>query len=157
MNNSVNSNIYDYNARQILDRFQDHVIGDPNSTVLVISTNDVNDLVEKAIDNSVRRLGLEDGPSTWVKLAGNGKDASEIDPEDLLTIIEGMDPVVLIALDAKSSDALSRTYRQELKLDDMNSIRGRRSAIFKDFPKMLEDDSQKQIAWAVLKRLKWTF
>ena len=59
----------------------------------------------------------------------------------------------LIATDSTAAAALGRAYRCEVPLGKPGRAFGRSVVAFRDFDAMLDDGQDKQIAWALLKKL----
>ena len=70
-----------------------------------------------------------------------------------LVLVEGLDPLCLIATDSTAAAALGRAYRCEVPLGKPGRAFGRSVVAFRDFDAMLDDGQDKQIAWALLKKL----
>ena len=71
----------------------------------------------------------------------------------LFLLVEGLDPLCLIATDSTAAAALGRAYRCEVPLGKPGRAFGRSVVAFRDFDAMLDDGQDKQIAWALLKKL----
>lgn len=72
---------------------------------------------------------------------------------DLLSIIEGLDPLAIMAADTQATALLGRAYRRELTLDAATRIMGRTAVTFCCFKDLLDEPNKKQKAWALLKKL----
>ena len=76
-----------------------------------------------------------------------------LDDQALFLLVEGLDPLCLIATDSTAAAALGRAYRCEVPLGKPGRAFGRSVVAFRDFDAMLDDGQDKQIAWALLKKL----
>ena len=81
-------------------------------------------------------------------------DEGKLGAEDVRTIVEGLDPVALVACDAFAAETLSAAYRTPVTLDADNRLMGRTAVIFQDFEGMMNTPADKQRAWALLKKLR---
>ena len=91
---------------------------------------------------------------TYVVLRADGAagDAA-LDGQALFLLLEGLDPLIVVAADAEAARALGAAYRQEVPLDGACRLFGRDAVAFKSFEHMLDDAQSKQAAWALLKKL----
>ena len=82
-----------------------------------------------------------------------GAAVEGLDDQALFLLVEGLDPLCLIATDSTAAAALGRAYRCEVPLGKPGRAFGRSVVAFRDFDAMLDDGQDKQIAWALLKKL----
>ncbi len=158
MNNPVNSNIYAFDAASVLVKYPHFVHGDANCTILVVSKQKLDEAARDAIYKSVDRLGFGADACAWVQL--RFEDASceqmSLSVDELLDLIEGLDPVSIITTDAASASALAEAYKAygaSIEMDATNRVNGRTVIVFSDFEGMLNDKDSKQRAWSLLKKL----
>lgn len=76
-----------------------------------------------------------------------------LDPVAIFSLIEGLDPLVVVALDAGAAHLLSATYKQDIILERAGQLFGRPLVAFADFASHLENPDAKQRAWRLLKTL----
>ncbi len=76
-----------------------------------------------------------------------------LDAQALFLLIEGLDPLCLIATDTQATQALNAAYRCAILPDQACRVFGRPCVTFTSFSHMLNDNQDKQIAWALLKHL----
>ena len=79
--------------------------------------------------------------------------AAPLGRDDLFLVVEGIDPLRVVAADVASASALAATYRQDVPLDAHCRLFGRDAVAFRQFESLLGDDAHKQKAWALLKKL----
>lgn len=79
--------------------------------------------------------------------------AAPLGKDDLFLVVEGIDPLRVVAADAASAGALAATYRQDVPLDAHCRLFGRDAIPFRQFESLLDDNAHKQKAWALLKKL----
>ena len=72
---------------------------------------------------------------------------------DLFTLVEGIDPLAVVATDAAAAARLARAYRQSVPADEACRIFCRNAVAFRDLESMLETPEGKQRAWALFKKL----
>lgn len=198
MKNPANSNIYEANARNVLEAYAAFVEGTPESLLLAVCDGAPSASACEALASSAERLGfrrsiawlrlsdkasgasaaaapeLEAAPASAIDPASAPEPAPAADPEsaaaadhesapepapalgadDVFAIVEGIDPIALVALDAASCRMLADAYRCDVPQDAHCRIFGRDAAAFRDFTAMLTDEDAKQRAWAILKRLQ---
>lgn len=148
MKNPANSNIYEANAWGVLEAFDGYVEGAPEDALLAVAAEAQPNEVRAAVASSAERLGF--GGIAWVNL--NGGDMP-LGAKELMSVVEGLDPLALVALDAPSVALLAEAYRCDVPADACTRVFGRPAAAFADFAKMLGSDDRKQRAWALLKKL----
>lgn len=78
---------------------------------------------------------------------------AEIDAGNLFRIVEGIDPLCVVATDTAAINVLSSAYRQNVPPDAHCRLFGRDMVAFSLFEGMLEEAGSKQKAWALLKKL----
>ena len=98
-----------------------------------------------------------DGARSALVCVASGSGSSERSRaalnQALFLLVEGLDPLCLIATDSTAAAALGRAYRCEVPLGKPGRAFGRSVVAFRDFDAMLDDGQDKQIAWALLKKL----
>lgn len=167
----MKSNMFEVTGESVLMLYGAHLTGTPASSLLVIAEKPLSNEALTALRKSARTLEFGDAPVAVATLtAGEGPsddgspggglpdtpspDESTLGPEDVRTIVEGLDPVALVATDAASAEALSAAYRTPVTLDAPNRLLGRTAVIFQDFESLMETPESKQKAWALLKQLR---
>ena len=153
MNNSANSNIYSFANDAAWERFEAHLSGNRSGFVCVISNSPLSANARTALEASMERLGYGAAACTFITLFEDRADGSCLSDQDLLELIEGLDPRVVIAADSESARLFGRAFRTAVPLLDYSHVAGRRTIAFGSFQSMLEEASDKQRAWALLKRL----
>ena len=99
--------------------------------------------------------GSVDAPRDQSAEPGQGAASAGagLSSKQLYGIVEAVDPLVLVAADARSMALLSRAYRVEFAPAAPARLLGRTAVGFVDFSKMLAAQEDKQRAWAHLKKL----
>lgn len=160
---SVKSNMFEVTGESVLMLYGSHVTGAPTSTLLVLSETPLGEAALEALEKSAASLGFGTAPLARVVVeTDEGKlgaedvetDESKLGAEDVRTIVEGLDPVALVATDAFAAETLSAAYRTPVTLDADNRLLGRTAVIFQDFEGMMSTPADKQRAWALLKKLR---
>ncbi len=147
--NPANSNIYEVNARSVLDAYAGYVEGDPEDLLLVLASTAVSNETQSALTRTAERLGYGNAVA-WLNIAG---DDMPLGARELFTVVEGLDPLALVALDDHSVALLAEAYRCPVATDSLNRVFGRPLVAFSHFATLLESDERKQRAWALLKHL----
>ncbi len=151
MNISAEGNIYSFNADIVLEAYGAFVEGTSDALIAVVSAQALDDIGRNAIEASADKLGFGRGRVAWITLGG-WEDA--LGAADLAQLVEGLDPVALIATDGKASSLLSAAFETPFQLDSKNRAACRTVIAFNDFASMLADSESKQLAWHLLKMLK---
>ena len=124
---SVKSNIFEVTGESVLMLYGSHLTGAPTSTLLVLSETPLGDAALEALEKSAVSLEFGTAPLAQVVVE---TDEGKLGAEDVRTIVEGLDPVALVACDAFAAEALSAAYRTPVTLDADNRLLGRTTIIF---------------------------
>ena len=117
----------------------------------MLSETPLGDAALEALEKSAASLEFGAAPLARVVVE---TDEGKLGAEDVRTIVEGLDPVALVACDAFAAETLSAAYRTPVTLDADNRLMGRTAVIFQDFEGMTNTPADKQRAWALLKKLR---
>lgn len=146
--------MYEVTLEETWDLFAPYLDGARTGVVCVASATRLGDAARSALENSAAALGYGCACCTYVALRADGAagDAA-LDGQALFLLLEGLDPLIVVAADAEAARALGAAYRQEVPLDGACRLFGRDAVAFKSFEHMLDDAQSKQAAWALLKKL----
>lgn len=156
MNISGDCNIYEFNARSVLEQFTLYIDGTPNDVVMVISTYPLSGQAQQAFEKSAERLGYGKNRIAYVCLQGVASDTDTqalLSASDLKAIITGIDPLALILADSASCTLLEEAYATSVITDKFQRINCKNVVAFDGFENMLASNDDKQRAWAILKNL----
>lgn len=143
--------MFEVTGESVLVLYGSHVTGTPASALLVLSETPLGEAARAALEKSAASLEFGAAPLAIVTAeTAEGK----LGAEDVRTIIEGLDPVALVAADAFAAELLSAAYRTPVTLDAPNRLLGRTAIIFEDFEALMKTADDKQRAWALLKKLR---
>lgn len=144
--------VYGHAARSVLAKYAAFAEGSANCSLLVLSTGPLEADARTAICASAERLGYGKGGCAW---AWTGDAATErLAGTDLVTLVEGLDPVGVIATDARALAALAEAYGEEATPNSIARMNGRWMVGLNGFEEMLRDSDAKQLAWRLMKRLQ---
>lgn len=143
--------MFEVTGESVLVLYGSHVEGSPDSALMVLSETPLGAASLGALQKSATSLEFGSAPlAVVVAEAGDGK----LGAEDVRTIVEGLDPVALVATDAFAAELLSAAYRTPVTVDAANRLMGRTAVIFQDFEGLMGTPENKQKAWALLKKLR---
>ena len=128
--------MYEVTLEETWDLFAPYLDGARTGIVCVASAARLGDAARSALEKSAAALGY-----------------AALDGQALFLLLEGLDPLIVVAADAEAARALGAAYRQEVPLDGACRLFGRDAVAFKSFEHMLDDAQSKQAAWALLKKL----
>lgn len=111
-----------------------------------VSSEPLSEAAAKALDSSLAALGYEHDACTFVV-------PGDLDQQALFVLIEGLDPTCIVAADGKSAALLGQAYRLAIPSGKATRLLGRATVSFLDFESLLKTPQDKQIAWALLKKL----
>lgn len=129
--------------------------GEANAGDAGASMNDMASMASGA-NAATSTSASASGGLTETSDASTGVSGASLDPLDaqaLFLLLEGLDPLCLIAADVAAAQVLEKTYRTQVPLGKSCRVFGRTCVGFRSFAAMLEDAQDKQVAWALLKKL----
>ena len=151
------SNMYSASADEIWGLFADYVEGNPDGGAVTLSTEPLPSEARNALEKSLAAFGYGDDALAYATLLPHGADADSgaamLDPQAEFLLIEGLDPICLIACDERAIASLEATYRTTCKRDAGVRVFGRPCVLLRDIADMLKTDQGKQRVWALLKTL----
>ena len=153
MKKSANSNMYEVSLTEAWDRYGARLDGAFECPALVVSSTILPDQAKNALSSSSEALGYGKAACTFIGAIAEPAAADSLTDADLFSVIEGLDPLVLIIADEEAASACSRAYRNDVVVPDKGRLLGRDVVGFKNFAAMLETPQDKQRAWGLLKRL----
>ena len=146
---STRSNIYEANGSLVWDLYADYVSGSRTTLACAIGSRKTSEAAQHALESSMAALGYG-GALAFVTLAVDDIPLGDV---DLFTLVEGIDPLAIVATDDAAAARLARAYRQNIPVDEACRIFCRNGVAFRDLEGMLETSEGKQRAWALLKKL----
>lgn len=155
------SNIFEAGAAEVPQLFGDFIETESlgkQCVALTLSMQTLDDRTRNAIEKSLIALGFGEESCTYATVQPSSRDDSlgdtPLDARALFLLVEGLDPLCIIATDRQTVDLLNAAYRTEFQLDATVRVFGRPSAAFGNLPALLETDAGKQKAWALFKTLR---
>ena len=137
---------YESSAREIGELFDEYVEGDANRPVLTVSTEKLGGVSRNAIEKSLLAFGYRPNSCTFAAI-GN------LDRQAVFLLVEGLDPLYVIATDRKAVSSLSQAYRTNFPTDSFIRVFGRCAIAFDNLDELMQTPESKQRAWALLKTL----
>lgn len=155
------SNIFEAGAAEVPQLFGDFIEAESlgkQCVVLALSMQKLDDKTRNAIDKSMVALGFGEESCTYATVQPNGCENAlndtPLDARALFLLVEGLDPLCIIATDRQTVDLLNAAYRTEFQVDATVRVFGRPSVAFENLSALLETDAGKQKAWALFKTLR---
>lgn len=148
---SVNGNMYEVALHETWELFGACLDGARSTLVCVLSAKPLDERGRAALRSSAEALGYGRDACTFAVL--DAGDGGLLDEHALFLLVEGLDPVCLVAADNDAAAAIGRAYRCKVEVGKPNRVFGRTCVAFRDFGAMLDDGQDKQVAWALLKKL----
>ena len=109
---STRSNIYEANGSLVWDLYADYVSGSRTTLACAIGSRKSSEAAQHALESSMAALGYG-GALAFVTLAVDDIPLGDV---DLFTLVEGIDPLAVVATDAAAAARLARAYRQSVRL-----------------------------------------
>lgn len=146
-------NTFEQAAGPTADQYADHASGTAFGLLCAVSTVELGEQAQTALQNTAVALGYGNRALTFVTL---GTQAAMLEPPAVMQVLEAFDPIALIATDSIAADCLSHAYKCEVPTQASCRVLGRTCVAFRDFEEMLATSQSKQQAWALLKQLpRW--
>lgn len=154
MKNSVKSNMYERTLEGIWEVFGEYLRGEYQALICVLSASALSEPATTALQNTFARLGYGKAACTFFSLSGHGVESNKVANlavEEFYTVVEGLDPLIVVVTDEETRSLCAQAYRQEIPLAQRWRILGRDVRAFASFEKKLADEQGKKEAWALLR------
>ena len=157
------SNIYEAGTASVAELFEGYIQGSAagNSCIaLALSAHPLGATEQNAIEKSLAALGYGKEACTYATLSPRGADGdanAALYPQALFLLVEGLDPLCVIAADAAATQALGQTYRTVYAPDSAIRVFGRPAVSFRSLAELLESDAGKQRAWRLFKSIRRSY
>jgi len=164
--------MYERTLEGMWEVFGDYLDGEYQSLVCVVSTAALGETATAALQSTFARLGYGRAACTFFVLQGrtssqtaipkaSSEQPAENTPDNVLalaeeefyTVLEGIDPLIVVIADESARNVCAKAYRQEIPAKQRCRILGREVRAFDSFEKMLANEKGKIEAWALLKTL----
>lgn len=139
--------MYEVALDETWELFGPYLDGARSALVCAVSGHPLSARGRAALESSAEALGYGRGSCTYASLDDG------LDPSALFLLLEGLDPLCLVATDEAAARAIGQTYRCRIEPMKASRAFGRTVVAFRDFDAMLDDAQDKQVAWALLKKL----
>lgn len=154
---SAKNNIYEVNARSVLDIYGSYIRATGGETLLAVSMEPLSARAEEALLKSAAGLGFGARALAFVALDSFDPESADgemtLGPADTFALVEGLDPLSVIVADSQAASVFGHAFRVPVSLDAFSRAAGRAVVAFRSFDSMLDDPSEKQRAWALLKKI----
>ncbi|ACU94848.1 hypothetical protein Ccur_11610 [Cryptobacterium curtum DSM 15641] len=158
-----NHNPYAYSRALMTRELDDHLSGSLESLFLVVSTQEISAIAHDALQKTADALGYGNNGATFLTLPASPNEetpsqTNQTDHQNVQRIIEGLDPLCLIATDVRAANSIGAAYdtnvsSQTKAISYSGRIAGRETRVFDDFNTLVTTEAGKQHAWALLKTL----
>ena len=143
---AANANIYGYGRAHAFERYADRLEGNRDGIALVIFTEKPNDAAKNALEKSFAAIGFDAGACTFAYI-------DDLAPAEVFALVEGIDPLALVACDAKAAELYGQAVRQEFPPMRRMRLFGREARAFTQLNAMLEQEADRQAVWHLLKTM----
>lgn len=143
---SEGTNIYAYARERIMDEQGERITGNPSGVVLAVFTEPPGDAARNALDKSFQRLEFGAGACTFADLSG-------LAAGDVFDIVEGMDPLLLVATDEAAASSCADALRTPFPLERQARVSGREARAFRNLNAMFGTERDRQLVWHLLKSM----
>lgn len=150
---------YNTIRHQQISSFPGVFSGSEDALFCVVSSNALSVQAHEALVASAQRLGYHAKQLAFITLnasqASTEEDPSScaVTPQDLLSVLEALDPLAVVLTDHQASEMASSAYNIPLTLEQREFLLGHGCCCFESFEELLTTPQNKQRAWACLKTL----
>ena len=141
-----NGNIYAYARANQMDVHADRISGAEDGLVLIVFTEEPADEARNALEKSFDAIGYDARACAYANL-------DELEPGAAFELVEGIDPLVLVACDAQAAELCARAARQPFPELQPMRLFGRDARAFTHLNGMLSTETDRQRVWHALKSL----
>ncbi len=134
------NNTHATEARETWQSWQSCLDGNPEGLILIVSHQALSSSAQQACQASFSRLGWGEAPCIWCTW-------SQHNPAQLFSLIEGLDPCILIATDESLASELSQAYRSELETQAPCRVFGRPCVVLSNIEALLATPESKALLW----------
>lgn len=121
--------------------------GNPHALICVISSQALPETTSAALTKSFAAIGYGEEPCTYLTLS------DDIDDKQLFSIVEGLDPIIVVIADSNAIELCQKAWRQPIPVHAQAKAFGRKARAFSDLNAWVADDKNKQRVWGLLKSL----
>lgn len=154
------SNIYEAGAASIAELFCDYVEDNPGNAAcvaLVLSARPLEARARDAAEKSFAALGYGRSACVYATIfpaaSSEAPESGKLDAQSLFLLVEGLDPICVVAADEAATQALGAAYRAQYAPNSPIRVFGRPSVAFGNLESLLETDDGKQAAWRLFKSI----
>ena len=143
------SNPFEAVRTEILQPYLKHVSGELVGALCIVTSQDANNIstdMRTSLYSAAQRLGYDTQSVTWFYLG-------DLEDKPVATVIEALDPLAIIILDAPSIERVAKAYRIALPIDNLGYVLGRPTVCCRNFSVLLKKPETKVFAWKLLKLL----
>lgn len=150
---------YNTIRHQQISSFPGVFSGSEDALFCVVSSNVLSAQAHEALVASAQRLGYHAKQLAFITLNASQTSIEEdpsscaVTPQDLLSVLEALDPLAVVLTDHQASEMASSAYNIPLTLEQREFLLGHGCCCFESFEELLTTPQNKQRAWACLKTL----
>lgn len=141
-----NTSIYGQARSYVWDKHAALLEGGQSALILVLFSEPLEAPARDALDKSFAALGHRPDEVAFAHIG-------QLEPLELFELVEGLDPLYLVAADAPAARAYADCCKQEFPLKVPARMFGRDACAFEALNRELSSDADKQRVWKLLKGL----
>ena len=139
-------NIYAYARNHVRSTYAERFSGGNSALALVIFTERLSETAKNALEKSFAAIGFEADERAYV-------DVSGLSAEEAFDVVEGADPVALVAADETAANLYAQAVRQAFPPMRRVRVFGREARAFPHINALMQEEADKQAVWHLLKSL----
>ena len=139
-------NIYAYSREAMLDAHAERLAGNDAGLVLVVYTEAPSEVAKNALDKSFAAIGYGNDVCLYANVDG-------LEAGNVFDLVEGIDPLGLIACDAKAAELCAQAVRQPFPPMQKMRLFGREARAFAQLNTMFDTETDRQAVWHMLKSM----
>ena len=143
---ATETNMYGYARARVFEELADRIAGNRSGIILAVFTEEPSDAAKNALEKSFAAIGFGAGAVTYAQLSGLNSD-------ETFSLVEGIDPLALVACDESAATLCSQAVRQAFPLMQPVRLFGREARAFRRINAMFETEADRQALWHLLKTM----
>lgn len=138
------ASLYDVPRKAVWDAHAPYVEGAFDALVCFCVGSPLSADARNALVKSAQAIGYGNNQMAFISV-------DSLDPADVQTLIEAIDPLCVVATDTSATRVLSQAYHAPLHLGIKDYVAGRPCCCFEQLNDVVSDATSKQKTWRLLK------
>jgi len=146
----ASNNPYALSRMKMQEKYAPYISGSDTGLLVAVCCRALGDPARNALEKSAEALGYGAKAITYVQA---GADSRPLESTQLFELVEGLDPLFILATDDDSRELCAQTYRTPFAAFARCRLMGREARGFDNMDSLMKSAEGKQRVWAALKTL----